>query len=156
MPVLLKIQVRTMDKAVESIIGQLATVILCVLIFIIGYLVLVQFFGATTEQKALHDAKSAIEIACASNGPDSQDAPINLPPKSKISLKFGGTIALSNSIKIEEKLNCPAKIIFADCTIGPGQVGHESIIFQILKNQTGGRIGITLNDSTGSGMVNCK
>lgn len=155
MQAMLKIKWWTMAKAVESIIGLIFTVIVMVIIFMAGYVFLAQFLGATPEQMALHDAKDAIEIVCASDGPDLQDAPISLPPDSKIALKFGGTLELSNSVKVTEKLNCPVKIIFADCTIGPAQVGHESIVFTVIKNQTGGRTEVSLNDSTGSGLVSC-
>lgn len=136
----------------------LITLIFVVIIFGIGWFLLVQFTEATPAEDAADNVKDAIESVCTQEGTLSRSFVIFLPAEHKIFLQPNGFLEVYKDSSISKKtLNCPSSIIFPECTFGPTTEGNESISFSVSKtiDPATKQANITLTDTTGRGLLYC-
>ncbi len=131
--------------------------VIMILLFLTAFTFLSQFTSATPARSALADAKNAIELVCASDGPKSQTVAIFIPQGNSINLNSDGSIELQGTQAASKKLNCPSGIVYTKCVLGPASEGKESIVFEIKKTTDAATkvTTLTLIDSQNSGLVSC-
>ncbi|MEM2873920.1 MAG: hypothetical protein QW063_00470 [Candidatus Nanoarchaeia archaeon] len=124
-----------MKKGAEPVVGAIFTLVICVIILFVGYVILAQFFGTTSEQKAFNNLQQEIEHVCKTKGDMSTSISFWLPAGNSIHLKQSGTIELwgSNKIIASKVLACPNTVTFTACSIISLE-GKENINLLIIKN----------------------
>lgn len=145
--------------AKKGLAEWIIVLVMMIIIFMVGYFMLVQFTEARPAENALSDVRDAIESVCAKETTSSSQFTIFLPAGNKILLKPDGFMELhKDSLLSKKTLSCPSAIAFAECTIGPTEEGSEGVSFYVNKttDATTKKVTITLTDATDKGLVDCE
>lgn len=111
-----------------------------VIIFIVGYSILIQFFSTSPLEKSVKNLKDTIEMVCTT-AIDESSVNIFIPSQKTITLGKDGVLYANG---ISKKINCTEKISFEHVDI---KCPSESVTVNVTKIPLGSRYRIIIKYS---------
>ncbi|MGC8885449.1 MAG: hypothetical protein ACP5KK_03090 [Candidatus Nanoarchaeia archaeon] len=118
-----------MSTKIGNAAGLVFTLVVCIIIALVAYRILIQFFAAEPMEKALKELEETIEEVCSKDGTN-KTINLYIPPGNQITLTRDGYLKTGKQMV---KLDCPDNVKFWECATAQTFEGKEELTINVTK-----------------------